>query len=198
MILAADWACINSLYLGPWWFTTIVFETTSWVCENTNKQMKEKTKLKKHSSWTWVWTNPRVVKDREVDVLQSRGWHRVGHDLATEQQEREEEPRISWRRCLTPLTSFLNISWYVSRTVRPHVDFNKNAHLKCWLSFLTSVSLSLYCPHQSLKFTRMWKRYLSLVIIENKRVTYFSRTFWMNERLNYSLNYSFIDLFHKY
>ena len=35
-----------------------------------------------------------TVKDREAGMLQSMGWQRAGHDLVTEQQQREMDFRI--------------------------------------------------------------------------------------------------------
>ena len=35
-----------------------------------------------------------LVMDREAGMLQSMGWQRAGHDLVTEQQQREMDFRI--------------------------------------------------------------------------------------------------------
>ena len=37
------------------------------------------------NSWTWVWANWEMVKDREAWCATAHGWQRVRHDLATEQ-----------------------------------------------------------------------------------------------------------------
>ena len=51
--------------------------------------------------WTWVWANSgRYWWTGRPDVLQSVGWQRVGHDLATKQQQQQEVKKPGlWTLC---------------------------------------------------------------------------------------------------
>ena len=51
------------------------------------------------TQWTWVWANSRRWgRKRKPSVLQSIGWQRVGHNLATEKQQHtiKKKGNILW------------------------------------------------------------------------------------------------------
>ena len=67
--------------------------------------------------WTWVWANSgRLWGTGEPGVLQSMGLQRVGHDLATEQQQQ----RIlkSYRICSLTAVTFMRADTWLYRDLR--------------------------------------------------------------------------------
>ena len=60
------------------------------------------------TQWTWIWANSRRQwSTEELGMLQSMGSQRVGHDLATEQQQHCDSDILPLQCCTTELC----VSW---------------------------------------------------------------------------------------
>ena len=81
-------------YFGHLMWKTDSFEKTLMLGKIESKRKTGDQRIRwliaSQTQWTWIWVNPGW-RTEEPGVLQSMGLQRIGHDLATEQQQHFEK-----------------------------------------------------------------------------------------------------------